>query len=61
MISGKINGNSFQRKPKRKRTFYCPLTKNRCTLLPGGTVYTSGSTLIKKNKPFVCHYISMPR
>ena len=24
-------------------------------------MYTSGSTFIKKIKPFVCHYISMPR
>ena len=23
-------------------------------------MYTSGSTFIKKIKPFVCHYISMP-
>ena len=24
-------------------------------------MYTSGSTFIKKIKPFICHYISMPR
>ena len=40
-------------------TFYCPLRKNRCTVLPEGTDVHIWQH-IKKNIPLVYDYISMP-
>ena len=41
-------------------TFYCPLRKKRCTLLPEGTESTH-SAVHSSKRTFVCHYITMLR